>query len=187
MKYYNLKILIFALGMSLIFFSCKGINNTNDNEETTVEKENELLRKENELLIKEQELNQKIAIEESQAKQSERTDNLNFLKKLNGKYPYDVKLLENSSLAQRLKILIGNERYNFLIENWATEIPMVFSKNIFVAEGCQAHNCGSTNFILVYNFNNNVMYCGIREEENVKTYSEDVSNSIKISEWENNN
>ncbi|WP_297869559.1 hypothetical protein [uncultured Flavobacterium sp.] len=183
MKYINLKILIIILCISLIFISCKETNNTNDIEETTLKKENELLRKENELLRKEEELNQKIVIEESQAKQSERTDNLNFLKTLNGIYPNDVKLLENSSLTQRLKILIGNERYNFLIENWATEIPMVFSNNIFVTEGCQAHNCSSTNFIIVYDFSKDIMYAGIREEENIQTFSEDGSNSIKINEW----
>ncbi len=183
MKYINLKILIIIMYISLIFISCKETNNTNDIEETTLKKENELLRKENELLRKEQELNQKIVIEESQAKQSERTDNLNFLKTLNGKYPNDVKLLENSSLTQRLKILIGNERYNFLIENWATEIPMFFSNNIFIAEGCQAHNCSSTNFIIVYDFSKDIMYAGIREEENIQTFSEDGSNSIKINEW----
>lgn len=31
------------------------------------------------------------------------------------------------------------------------------------------------------------MYAGIREEENIKTYSEDGSNSIKINEWKNKN
>lgn len=65
-------------------------------------------------------------------------------------------------------------------------MPMQFSDNIFVAEGCQAHNCGSTNFILVYNFNNNVLYAGIREEEYVKTFSEDGGFSTKIIDWENN-
>lgn len=187
MKYSNVKYLIPFLAISLIIFSCNGIHKTNDNDETNIEKENELLKKENELLKKEQELNQKITIVESKVKQSENIDNLNFLKTLNGKYPNDVKLLDNSSLTQRLKILLGNERYKFLKENWATEIPMSFLNNIFVAEGCQAHNCSSTNFIIVYNFSNNVMYAGIREEENIKTYSEDGSTSIKISEWENNN
>jgi len=187
MKYSNVKNIITFLGASLIIFSCNGINKTNNNEETNIEKENELLKKENELLKKEQELNQRITTEEFKVKQSKKIDNLNFLKTLNGKYPFDVKLLQNFALTQRLKILLGNERYNFLIENWATEVPMSFLNNIFVAEGCQAHNCSSTNFIIVYNFSNNVMYAGIREEENIKTYSEDGSNSIKINEWENNN
>lgn len=187
MKYINLKILIIILSINLIFISCKETKSKNDIEEITVEKENELLKRENELLRKEQELNQKIVIEESQAKQSERTDNLNFLKILNGKYPHDVKLLENPIFTQRLKTLLGNERYNFLVENWATEIPIIFSNNFFVAEGCQLHNCSSTNFIIIYNFSNNVMYAGIREEENIKTYSEDGSNSIKINEWKNRN
>lgn len=187
MKYLHLKLMTSLLVISLIFFSCSRTEKTIDSDITVIEKENELLKRENELLRKEQELNQKIVIEESQAKQSERTDNLNFLKTLNGKYPYDVKLLENPIFTQRLKTLLGNERYNFLVENWATEIPIIFSNNFFVAEGCQLHNCSSTNFIIIYNFSNNVMYAGIREEENIKTYSEDGSNSIKINEWKNRN
>lgn len=187
MKYLNFKTTISILVLSLILVSCNETK-TNDKEKNLTEKENELLKKENELLRREQELNKSKENEEYNFSKDKHSsiNKLDFLKKLDGKYPYDVKLLDNSVFMKRLKKLLGNERYAFLKDNWATEMPMQFSDNIFVAEGCQAHNCGSTNFILVYNFNNNVLYAGIREEEYVKTFSEDGGFSTKIIDWENN-
>jgi len=173
--------------------SCNQTSKSDDKDKALTEKENELLKKENDLLKKEQELNQKSAktiTENSTVKQqpdNPTSNNLDFLKKLNGKYPYEVKLFDNSALMQRLKKLLGDSRYNFLKETWAVETPIEFANNIFVASGCQAHNCGSTNFIIAVDFSNNVMYAGIREEDKVKTYSEDGSNSPKVNEWANGN
>ncbi len=192
MRHFNLTILIAILVTTFTLTSCNQTSKSDDKDKALTEKENELLKKENELLKKEQELNQKSSkttTDNSTIKQPDNStlNNLDFLKKLNGKYPYEVKLFENTALMQRLKKLLGNSRYNFLKETWAVETPMEFANNIFVASGCQAHNCGSTNFIIVFDFSNNVMYVGIREEDKVKTYSEDGSNSPKINEWENGN
>lgn len=115
------------------------------------------------------------------------SNNLDFLKKLNGKYPYQVKLFGNSAFTQRLKKLIGNSRYRFLKKTWAVEVPMEVANDIFVASGCQAHNCGSTNFIIVVDFSKNVMYAGIKEEDKIETYSEDGSYSPEMNEWVNEN
>jgi hypothetical protein len=187
MKYINFKTTITILAVSLILVSCNETK-TNDKEKSLTEKEIELLKKENELLKREQELNKSKEIEESNISKDKYSsiNKLDFLKKLDGKYPYEVKLLDNSVFMKRLKNLLGNERYAFLKDNWATEMPIQFSDNIFVAEGCQAHNCGATKFIIVYNFNNNVIYAGIREEEYAKTFSEDGSFSTKIINWKKN-
>ena len=96
-------------------------------------------------------------------------------------------MFNNSIFTQRLKNLLGNSRYNFLIKTWAVETPMAFANNIFLAEGCQEHNCAGTNFIIAVDFSKDVMYAGIREEENVETYSEDGSTSTEISDWAGNN
>jgi hypothetical protein len=109
---------------------------------------------------------------------------MDFLKELNGKQPYDVKLFENQEFAFRLKKLLGN-RYEFLKETWAVEPPMEFAENVFTATGCEAHNCGATNFIIVYDFTSNVMSVGIREEFNVETYSEDGTTPSEITDWMN--
>ena len=109
---------------------------------------------------------------------------LDFLRKYNGKYPYEVRLLKNAVLIQRLKKLLG-KRYNFLVHTWATENPIEVRNNIFIASGCQAHNCGSTNFIIVVDFRKNVLYTGIREEEKVKIYAEDGSSNKELNSWAN--
>lgn len=178
MRLFNLAILI----TTLTLISCN--QTSKDNETALIEKENKLLKKENELLKKEQELNQKSA---NTTDDNSTLNSLDFLKKLDGKYPYEVKLFHNSILVKRLKKLLGNSRYTFLKETWAVETPMEFANNIFVASACQQHNCGSTNFIIVVDFSNNTIYAGIREEDNVKTYSEDGSYSQKINEWVNDN
>ena len=109
--------------------------------------------------------------------------NLVFLQSYAGKYPADVGLFENMLFKQRLYNLLGKTRFNFLSETWAVETPMEISENTFVAEGCQAHNCGFTNFIIVVDFSTNVMYAGIREYSSVEIFSEDTTVSQKIKIW----
>ncbi len=111
---------------------------------------------------------------------------LDFLRNLNGKYPYEVKLLDNPTLEKRLKNLLGT-RFGFLKETWAVESAIEIKNNIFIATACQAHNCGSTNFIIVVDLSKNVMYAGVREEEQVKTYSEDGSSIQQLNEWAKGN
>jgi hypothetical protein len=137
-------------------------------------KEKALTEKTHEPLIKKQEAD------------SSAPANLNFLKKLNGKYPYNVKLLDNVQLKTRLKKLLGT-RFTFLKKTWAVETPIEIKNNIFVAKGCETHNCSSTNFIIVVNFTKNILYAGIREEDNVKTYSEDGSIPEPLNEWAKGN
>lgn len=111
---------------------------------------------------------------------------LSYLTKYKGQYPNKVKLLGNSPLTTRLKTLLKS-RYDFLLKTWGPEIPIEIKNNIFIAWGCQQHNCSNTNFTIVIDFSKNVVYVGIREEENVKVYSEDGSSNIEISKWANRN
>lgn len=109
---------------------------------------------------------------------------LNYLKQFNGKYPEKVKLLGNNPLTSRLKNLI-KDKYSYLVETWAVETPIEIKNNMFSAWGCQQHNCGNTNFIIVVDFNKNMVYVGVREEANIKIYSEDGGSNILISNWAN--
>ena len=152
------------------------------------------MKKENELLKKEKELNgtttikpvsEPVKIKELQ-NNNQTVENLDNLKKLNGKYPYDAKLLDNPVLTRRLKNLLKG-RYRFLKETWAVETPIEINNNIFVASGCQQHNCGNTNFIIVVDFSKDILYAGVREDEVVKVYSEDGSSNEEIIKWANNN
>lgn len=107
---------------------------------------------------------------------------LGFLKSLNGLYPADSKLFDNKIFTQRIKKLLGN-RYNFLMEYWAVEVPIEINNNIFVSKGCEARNCDMTNFIIVYDFSSEIMSIGVREEDVVSVYSEGEKNSPVILDW----
>ncbi len=131
--------------------------------------------------------NTKIPTSEKQTESIPAANELDFLKDQDGKYPAEAKLFDNAAFTQRLKKLLGDDRYDFLKEKWAVETPMEFKNEVFVASGCQAHNCGSTNFIVVYDFTGNVMNAGIREEDKVKIYTENNSESPKINEWAKGN
>jgi len=92
MKTLKFQILTLIIVVIFITISCNQTNNSDNEEKALIEKENELLKKENALLKKEQELSQK------QAKQKDvnsNTNKLDFLKKLNGKYPFEAKLFDN--------------------------------------------------------------------------------------------
>ena len=111
---------------------------------------------------------------------------LDFLRNYAGKYPNDVKLLDNSVLRPRLEKLLGG-RFAFVKETWAVEGPMEVKNDMFIASACQAHNCGSTNFIIVADLAKNILYAGVREEEKVKVYSEDGSSNAEIQKWVSGN
>lgn len=180
MKHTVHTLLVVFLCAAITSTSCNEASKKTDKETTTTEKDNGTLN----------------PVDPSKATQdntvtkepiAEKTVNdLDFLKTLNGKYPDDAKLLENTAFTSRLKKLLG-DRYTFLKETWAVETPMEYSNEVFSASACEAHNCGATNFIVVYDFSKNIMYAGIREEEKVKTYAEDGSTSPKITAWEKGN
>ncbi|MES2447905.1 MAG: hypothetical protein V4546_12035 [Bacteroidota bacterium] len=109
-------------------------------------------------------------------------NNLEYLKKFNGEYPYTANLFNDKLLSKRLKNLL-KDRFLFLKKNWAVETPIEVRNNIFKAWGCKQHFCDSTNFIIVVDFKKNVIYVGIRENENVKVYSEDGSKNKFVEDW----
>lgn len=113
---------------------------------------------------------------------SKKATGLDYLKNSQGKYPNEINLLDNSNLTFRLKKLLKN-RYIFLKNSWTVETPIEIKNNTFIAWGCQQHNCSNTNFIIVVDFSKNIVYVGIRENENVKTYSEDGTTNKEIIKW----
>jgi hypothetical protein len=113
------------------------------------------------------------------------TDSLQMLKDWNGKYPRESKLFDIPAVQQRLQKQLGNERYNFLLKAWAVETPVEVRNNVFIASGCQAHNCDATNFIIIYNFADNTMSVGIREEDKVQLFKEGTIIPAALSTWAN--
>ncbi|AQG79998.1 hypothetical protein [Spirosoma montaniterrae] len=97
---------------------------------------------------------------------------LNFLKTYDGKFSYKVQLFKKRAFTQRLERLVGPKRYAFLKRNWHIDMPMVYKNDQFVAEACQRHSCGFTDFMVVYDFNTDEMFAGIRIDRVPKTYAE---------------
>jgi hypothetical protein len=122
----------------------------------------------------------------AQTHKNPNTNELLYLKKLVGRYPSDVKFLTANKLSVRIKKLTSL-RYEFLKSTWAVEEPIEMKGHILKAWGCQDHNCDQTNFIIVVDFENNVVYCGIRENGTVKEYSEDGSTNAEIIKWSKRN
>ncbi len=70
-----------------------------------------------------------------------------ILKKSAGKYPYEIKLLENVELKDRLKKLLGKD-FNDMKSHWNVETPMEIENGVFKASACEAHNCGDNNYLM---------------------------------------
>ena len=112
---------------------------------------------------------------------------LAYLKNYNEKYPNEVKLFSKPQFVNRVKALTG-VRYSLLKKYWNVESPIEIVADNFIAYACQAHNCDVTNFMIIYDFKNDKMYVGIREEEKAKTYSENgTSIPPRLDEWVKNN
>lgn len=100
--------------------------------------------------------------------------NFAYLKSYNDKYSFEVKLFSNQLFVSRLKKVIG-QRHSLIKKYWNVATPIEIRNNYMIASGCQAHNCGYTNFMIVYSFAYDKFYIGIREDEKVDLYSEDKS------------
>ena len=112
---------------------------------------------------------------------------LAYLKNYNAKYPGEVKLFSKPQFVNRVKALIGT-RYSTLKNYWDVESPIEITGDIFIAYACRPHNCDITNFMIIYDFKNDKMFVGIREEEKAKTYSENGTPiPSRLDQWVKNN
>lgn len=118
---------------------------------------------------------------------SQVSNDLDFLRDMNGKYPYEIKLLDNDILKARIVNLIG-DRYSTFKMKWNTETPITVSDNIFVASAFEAHNATATCFIIVFDISNNILYVGMKENGEILLYSENGKSCQQLDNWgrENN-
>lgn len=101
-----------------------------------------------------------------------------FFKASIGRYPNEVHLLEQPAAKARLINLVSQRRYNVMVENSNVVTPIEFQYGNFYTHACKAHDCGSTNFIISYNMNDNnlcVKYC---EDGHEQIFKEKKSNAI---------
>lgn len=93
------------------------------------------------------------------------------LKKAVGKYPSDIKLLEIAEINARLKRLLGKD-FADMKTNFNVEIPNELQGDIFKAEACQAHNCGSNRYMIFFDLKNDNINVFHVEDEVPKTFFE---------------
>lgn len=107
-----------------------------------------------------------------------------YLKELDGVYPYEINLFEQQVFSQRLKEVLGN-KYDFFIENFNVQTPIKIKDDFFIANGCQQHNCGFRNFTIIYDFSKDIMNVGINDDGERYTCTENGVKTSMTIKWEN--
>lgn len=79
---------------------------------------------------------------------------LDSLYTLENKSVIGTHFLTKSSLAPRLKTLLGTD-YDEMVKNWNTETPFEKQENILHAWGCKQHDCSSYSYDLFIDVKNN--------------------------------
>ena len=100
-----------------------------------------------------------------------------LLKKSAGKYPSDIKLVENTEIKSRLQKLLGKD-WPDMKAKFNVEIPNEIEDNIFKGEACEAHNCGANRFIIFVDLGDGNINVFHIEDDRTKTYFE--SGEIKL-------
>ena len=58
---------------------------------------------------------------------------------------------------------------------FVVQTPIVIENNFFIAEGCRAHECPETNFIIIVDLTKDVLSVGIRDNLKIQIFSKDKS------------
>jgi hypothetical protein len=102
------------------------------------------------------------------------------LRRAEGKYPYEIKLLENVELKTRLKKLLGAE-FDDLRDNFNVESPAKVANDIFMASACQAHNCGANNYVIFVDLGKDNINVYHIEESGTQHYFENGEIDLPVS------
>lgn len=121
------------------------------------------------------------------SQKTSKNTSLSFLSKYKGKYPSDVKLLNNTILKNRLVQLIGKERYQYMNQTWAVEGGIMVENDTLEAGGCEAHNCDMTNFIIVVDLKKDTLYVGYMVEGEINKFGETNDFPEQLLKWEQEN
>ncbi|MEO6683498.1 MAG: hypothetical protein ABIN48_11815 [Ginsengibacter sp.] len=125
----------FLISLSaLIFFSCNSTNTETDQADIP---DTSFIKKENII-----------------TRNSKPSTSLNFIKNWDGKTAREAGMFEDSTLVNRLSILLGNE-YQYFQENWNVQTPIEKEKGIYTASGCKQHDCPTYYSIVYFDIENN--------------------------------
>lgn len=95
----------------------------------------------------------------------------NFFAENKGKYPRDIKLLEESPFAQRIKILAGAD-YDAIVKNFNVESPIVEENGVYKTSGCLQNNCPGFSTTIYYDEKNDNLNIVTDQDGKTKGYNE---------------
>lgn len=87
-----------------------------------------------------------------------------------GKYPYEMKLLDNKELQARLRKIMGGD-FAEMKSRFQVETPIEVVNSIAMTSGCQAHNCINIYYVIVDPTHDNINVIHV-EDEKVTNYFE---------------
>lgn len=93
------------------------------------------------------------------------------LKKMKGKYQYEIKLWSNPEIGQRLEKMMGKD-YAAMKKFWNVETPLDIEGNILRLTGCEAHNCGGNQYEIFMDAENDNINVYHILNETLKSYKE---------------
>lgn len=113
-----------------------------------------------------------------------KTGLLEFLSKYNGKYPFEVKLLNNPTIKKRLQHLLGVQQYTFVKEIMEVETPIEVKDGLFYAEGMQAHSGGDPSAVIMADILKDILFVGIFKDGKASFFAEgNAEPPLKLKDW----
>lgn len=101
-----------------------------------------------------------------------KSDLIARLKKTAGKYPEDIRLLDDPDLSNRLSKLLGKD-YGDMKKYWNVETPVEIKQGKLKTTGCEQHNCGANQYVMFVDLeNDNINVYHLNDEGGTKTYFE---------------
>lgn len=107
-----------------------------------------------------------------------------LLNTFKGKYPYDIKFLDQPIIKEHLIDISSTSTYELVKDYWNVESPIKIENDVLFATGCQAHNCASTNFAIAINLLSGTYYLGTYIDDQLQMHSDNQSPPQVFINWE---
>ncbi len=107
-------------------------------------------------------------------------ESLDFLRDLEGKYPFDSKLFTTEPMKSRLEKLMAHKYMDF-IQRMEVQVPIRIEGDLAIMQGLMTHGGGTEEAMLIVDLPKNLMWVGILENgEKVTHLNEDGNIQMPI-------
>lgn len=103
----------------------------------------------------------------------------NFFAENKGKYPQEIKLLEESPFAERIKTLAGTD-YEAMVKNFNVESPIVEENGVYKTSGCLKNNCPGFSTTIYYDEKKDNLNIVTDQNGKIKDYNEKGKIEISV-------